>query len=82
MKYTSIPLQAQYMLHEKLCTGTIVGRLVRMGISQLEAAFATPSKSSQHTSHNGVVDTLKNLMIHEHFIKPLVRTAHFNCNVY
>ena len=40
-----------------------------MGISLLKATFARPFKSSQYTSHDVVVDILKNLMIHEHFIK-------------
>jgi len=50
-----------YASQETTCAGTIVERLVRMGISSLETAIARPSKSSQHTSHDGVV---------EHFIKP------------
>ena len=41
-------------------------RLVTMGISPLEAVFARPVKSGQHTSHEGVVATLKILMMHEH----------------
>jgi len=57
------------MLHKKLCAGTIVQRLVRMEISPLEAAFTRPFKSSQHTSHDDVVDILNDLMINEHFIK-------------
>jgi len=65
-----ITLLPQYVLHKKLCAWTIVERLVRMEISPLEAAFARPLKWRQHSSHDGVVDTLKNLMMHEHFIKP------------
>ena len=57
------------MLHKRLCAGTIVERLMGMGISPLEAAFARPLKSSQHTSHDDVVDTLKNLMMYKYFIK-------------
>jgi len=59
------------MFHVKLCAGTIVERLIRMGISPLEGAFARPLKSSQHTSHNGAFDTLKNLTMHEHFYKAI-----------
>jgi len=61
MKDICITLLAQYMLHKKLCAGTIVERLVGMRISPLEAAMARLLKSSQHTSHDGVVDTLNNL---------------------
>ena len=50
IKDICITLLAQYMVHKKLCAGTIVERLVRMGISPLEAAFERPLKSS-------VVDT-------------------------
>jgi len=70
MKDICITLLAQYMLHKKTCTETIAERLVRMGISPIEAAFARLLKSSQHTSHDSVVDILKNLVMHEHFIKP------------
>ena len=82
MKDICITLLAQYKLQKKLCPGTIVERLVRMGISPLETTFARPLKSSQYTSHDDVVDTLKNLMMHEHFYKAMVRTTHLNCNVY
>jgi len=33
------------------------------------AAFSRPMNSSQHISHDGVVDTLKNFMMHEYFTK-------------
>jgi len=46
MKDICITLLVQYMLHKKLCAGTIVERLVRMEISPLEASFARPLKSS------------------------------------
>ena len=54
------------MLRKKLCAGTIVERLVTMGISPLYAVFVRPVKSGQHTSHEGVVETSKNLVMHEH----------------
>ena len=54
------------MLRKKLCAGTIVERLVTMEISPLESIFIRTVKSSEHTSHECVVETLKNLMMHEH----------------
>jgi len=78
MKDICITSLAQYVLHKKLCTGTIVERLVRMGISPLESVFARPLKSS----HDDVGDTLKNLMTHEHFYNAMIRTTHFNSNAY
>ena len=53
---------------EILPPSTIIDRLVRMGISPVKAAFL-PSSNREHSSHDGIVDTIRSLIMHEHFIK-------------
>ena len=50
--------------------GTFVDKLLKMGISPIQTVFNAPSKVPYANKENGVIDSLKYLIMHEHFIKP------------
>ena len=67
----------EYILRRKLYPGTIVDRLVTQGISPIEAA-TTKIRQRTDTSQDGAINTLRDLMLHEQFIKPWSSQHIFN----
>ena len=62
---------AHYILNGKVFKGTLVDRVVQLGFSPLQVAFAGRHfKTSVTSKEDGVVDTLRYLTYHENFIKP------------
>ena len=60
----------EYILYNKTYSGTIVHRLTQQGISPLHALSSKPEKCSTSSSQDGTVDSLRQLIMHEQFIKP------------
>ena len=53
-----------------LIKGTLVDKLVKLGLSPLQTVFNRPSKVPYNQTETGLVDSLKYLVMHENFIKP------------
>ena len=50
--------------------GTLVGRILSWGLSPLNCAFNGNAMKRVRSVESGVTDSLRNLIMHEHFIKP------------
>ena len=67
-------LLADYILYGSVIPGSLLGRLVSFGVSPLKSLFGFSQRVQVvdgATPHeNGVVDSLRYLVMHENFIKP------------
>ena len=65
-------LMSKYIAEGVAVPGTIISRLLGMGLSPLLCAFNNKHFSRQNSSDdcNGVVDSLRHLLKHENYLKP------------
>ncbi len=70
MRDLNMTLLSRYILRGTTYPGTMINNLVSIGISPLDAAFYKHINSSHLPTCDGIVDSLKHLIMHEHFIKP------------
>jgi hypothetical protein len=64
---------SHYMIAGQYVRNTLVGRIIDMGISPIQAAsnnFSINSSLSEAVNTDGLVDSLRFVLISEHFIKP------------
>jgi hypothetical protein len=59
-----------YIVSNVVIPGTIVSDVLSMGISPLSYAFNKPSKVNINIHDNGHIDSIRNLIHHENFLKP------------
>ena len=50
--------------------GTLVDRMLQCGFSAVKSAFKFNQRVEKAQTESGVADTLRTLLMHEHFIKP------------
>ena len=65
-----VKLPDKYMATGVVVLGTIIDVVVKMGVSPVKAAFTNVSNKGNEDGEDGVVDSLKYLLLHENFIKP------------
>ena len=66
-----VHLLAQYIVHGHRDQHNIIGRIIDYGFSPTKVAFSNCRfTSSVMHQDDGVVDTLRYLILHENFIKP------------
>ena len=53
-----------------LIPGSIIDRLVKSGVLPIQLMYNKPEHCNHIGKSDGVVDSLRNLLLHEHFIKP------------
>ena len=58
-----------YISSGTLIPGTLVDRAVSLGLSPVRSAFVRYKRPSS-SQNCGIVDSLRTLIMHEHFIKP------------
>jgi hypothetical protein len=70
----NVHLLAQYMANGTIVPGTSISRMLKMGLNPVKCAFNKLNTCYDGAPyvHNtdGIVDSLKCLLQHEHFIKP------------
>ena len=57
---------SQYIVNNLVIPGTIVSDVLNMGMSPISCAF-TKNHINNNPNENGVVDSLRSLIYHEHF---------------
>ena len=65
-----IYMMSQYVTKGLLIPGSIIDRLVKSGVSPIQLMYNKPEHCKHIGKSDGVVDSLRNLLFHEHFIKP------------
>ena len=65
-----IYMMSQYITKGLLIPGSIIDRLVKSGVSPIQLMYNKPEHYKHIGKSDGVVDSLRNLLFHEHFIKP------------
>ena len=61
---------SMYIVSNVVIPGTIVSDVLSMGISPLSYAFNKPPKININIHDNGHIDSIRNLIYHENFLKP------------
>jgi hypothetical protein len=59
-----------YISSRIVVTGTLVGKILLWGLSQLKCAFNGNAMKRAKSVESGVIDSLRNLVMHENFIVP------------
>ena len=70
VRQLQLELMTKYIASGETIKGTILDKLVTMGCSPLTAALHRPSKSHQNEMEDGIVDSMKQLIQNENYIKP------------
>ena len=60
----------EYVTKGLLIPGSIIDRVVKSGVSPIQLMYNKPKHFNHIGKSDGVVDSHKNLLLHEHFIKP------------
>jgi hypothetical protein len=60
---------SQYVTSGSLIPGSLVDRVVKMGVSPSSIMVSKPKSSHDRIDSDGVVDSLRNLFLTENFIK-------------
>ena len=75
---------AHYMSTGQIVKNTIIEKLVKSGVSPVTAAFTKidrpPDSVTDRPTNNGIVDSLKYLLLHENFVKPWM-AEHMMCDL-
>ena len=61
---------SQYVASGSLIPGSLVDRVVKMGVSPSSIMVSKPKSSHDRSDSDGVVDSLRNLLLNENYIKP------------
>ena len=61
---------SQYVASGSLIPGSLVDRVVKMGVSPSSIMVSKPKSSHDRNDSDGVVDSLRNLLLNENYIKP------------
>lgn len=61
---------SQFVTTKSITPRSLVGRLVKMGICPASVIVNTRKSSHNRKDSNGVVDSLRNLLLHENYVKP------------
>ena len=61
---------ANHILGHKPVPGTLLHRLLTYNVSPVKLMFTYQKTLSPLESRNGIVDSLRYLLMHEHFLKP------------
>ena len=62
-----------FMCNGTLYEGTLLDRLIKVGLSPVKVAFSPPKQMCLKygtSTANGLVDSLKFLLCHDNFVKP------------
>ena len=57
------------MTTDVVVPGTIIDRVIKIGVSPVKAAFTNVSYKGDEDAEEGVVDSLKHLLLPKNFIK-------------
>ena len=63
-------MMSQYVTKGLLIPGSIIDKLINSGVSPIQLMYNKPEHCNHIGKSDGVVDSLRNLLLHEHFIKP------------
>ena len=64
-------MMARYMLYGAVTKGSMLDRIVCLGLSPMQVIFSKSTFNVSESPHeDGITDSLKYLTMHEHFIKP------------
>ena len=61
---------ASYILTGKTTKNTLLGRIVESGQSPVNLILSPPKHSPPKSSQDGIVDSLRHLIIHDNYVKP------------
>ena len=61
---------SDYILNDNLVPGSTIARLVSLGFSPVNVIFNTINSQHDSCINDGIVDSLRNMIFSEHFIKP------------
>ena len=63
-------MMPQYVTKGLLIPGSIIDRVVKSGVSPMQLMYNKPEHINLIGKSDGVVDSLRNLLLHDHSIKP------------
>jgi hypothetical protein len=61
---------SQYVTTRSITPGSLVGRIVKMGVCPASVMVNTRKSSHDRKDSDGVVDSLRSLLLHENYVKP------------
>ena len=69
-KNLSYQLLSEYIETGIINPGTIVDRVLKIGLSPIDVLFHNVCDRHDHVFNNGIVDSLRMLLFSQHFIQP------------
>ena len=61
---------ARFILSGHVHKESLLGRVIKSGFSPVRLLFNKPNYTFLNTTSCGIVDSLRGLIMHEHFLKP------------